>query len=88
MPTFQITLSEPLQRFVAGQVAVLGFNHSDQYFEHLIEEEKRKNLEEHYMMKVREALDQNEWVAEKGFWQWVNEDTRTRRNIRQKEAMS
>jgi len=38
MSTMQINLSEPLQRFVVGQVAELGLDCPDQYFERLLED--------------------------------------------------
>ena len=56
MTTLQINLSEPLQRFVAGRVAELGLDRADQYFEQLLEEERKKRLDEYYMEKIREGL--------------------------------
>ena len=53
----QITLSEPLQRFVQGRVAELELDRPDQYIEQLLEEEQRRRLEEYYMEKVREGLE-------------------------------
>ena len=88
MATFHITLSESLHQFVAEQVAEKGLDHSDQYFAQLIEAEQRKNFDDYYMEKVQEAIDQNEWIAEKEFWQLVDEDTHTRRNARKLEAVS
>ena len=44
MSTLQINLSEPLQQFVAGRVAELGLERADQYFEQLLEVERKKRL--------------------------------------------
>jgi hypothetical protein len=52
----QITIPEPLQRFVQGRVAELGFDQPDQYIEQLLEEDWRKKRDEYYMEKVREGL--------------------------------
>ena len=56
MSTLQINLSEPLQRFVAGRVAELGLDRVDQYFEQLIEEERRKRLEDYYLEECQKGL--------------------------------
>jgi antitoxin ParD1/3/4 len=56
MSTFQIMLSEPLQQFVLGQVAELGLDRPDQYFEQLLEDERQRKLEEYYLEKCREGL--------------------------------
>ena len=56
MSTVQINLSEPLQQFVARQVAELGLDRADQYFEQLLEEERQKRLEEYYYKKCLEGL--------------------------------
>ena len=48
MPALQIDISEPLQQFVAGQIAELGLDRPDQYFEQLLEEERQRRLEEYY----------------------------------------
>ena len=56
--------------------------------EPLLEEEQRQGFDNHCMEKVQEAIDQNEWIAEKEFWQLVEEDTHTRRNARKLEAVS
>ena len=42
MPTSQVVLPEPLQQFVQRRVVELGLAHSDQYFEQLLEEDRRK----------------------------------------------
>ena len=39
--TFQISLPEPLQQFVVGQVAELNLDPPDQYFEQLLEEDRQ-----------------------------------------------
>lgn len=87
MTTFQITLSEPLQQFVLGRVAELGFDQPDQYFEKLLEEEQRRTLDEYYTEKIQEAIDRDEWIAEDEFWNKVDECTRLRRSTRQAEAV-
>ena len=56
MPTLQITISEPFQQFVISRVAELGFDCPDQYFEKLLEEDKRRKLEDYFMEKVNEGL--------------------------------
>ena len=56
MPTLQIDISEPLEQFVVGQVAELGFERPDQYFEQLLEEERQRRLEEYYLEKCREGI--------------------------------
>jgi len=86
MPTIQITLPEPLQRFVLGRVAELGLDRPDQYFEQLLEEEQRRNFDDYCMEKIQEVIDRDEWIAEEEFWKRVDEETQTRRNIRQMET--
>jgi hypothetical protein len=88
MPTFQITLSEPLQQFVLGRVAELGLDRPDQYFEKLLEGEQNKKFDDYCMAKVQEAIDQDEWIAEDDFWKLVDEDTQTRRNTRKQGVAS
>jgi methionyl-tRNA synthetase len=88
MLTFQITLSEPLQQFVLDEVAELGLDRPDQYIEQLLEEVQSRKFDNYCMEKVQEAIDQNEWIAEKEFWKLVDEDTQTRRKARQAEAIS
>ena len=56
MSTLQINLSEPLQQFVAKQVAELGLDRADQYFEQLLEEERQKRLEEYYLRECQKGL--------------------------------
>jgi len=87
MPTIQITLPEPLQQFVLGKVVELGLDQPDQYFERLLEEEQRRTFDDDCMEKVQEAIDRDEWIAEKEFWHLVDEDTRKRRNARKAEAL-
>ncbi|MDR0328191.1 MAG: hypothetical protein LBI05_07855 [Planctomycetaceae bacterium] len=78
MPTLQIMLSEPLQQFVLGQVAELGLDCPDRYFEQLLEDERRKRLDEYYMEKVREGLasGQPHRITEENrdaFWNGIKE---------------
>ena len=87
MPTLQITLSEPMQLFVLSKVAELGLDRPDQYFAKLLEEEQHKNFDDYCMEKVQEAIDQDEWIANEEFWKLVDEDTRTRRNVRKMETV-
>jgi len=69
MATFHITLSESLHQFVTEQVAEKGLDHSDQYFEQLIEKEQRKSLEEYYWEKVQEGLVSGPPIrVTPGFW--------------------
>ena len=88
MPTLQITLSEPMQQFVLGKVAELGLDRPDQYVEKLLEEEQHRWFDDYCMEKVQKAIDRDEWIAEDEFWQQVDENTRTRRNVRKAEAVS
>ena len=87
MSTLQINLSEPLQQFVARQVAELGLDRADQYFEQLLEEEQHRKFDDYCMAKVQEAIDQNEWIAEEEFWKMVDQDTQNRRNTCKAEAV-
>jgi hypothetical protein len=87
MSTLQINLSESLQQFVAKQVVELGLDRPDQYFEQLLEEERQKQFDDYCMLKVQEAIDQNEWIPEDEFWRRVNQDTQTRRNACETEAV-
>jgi len=87
MSTLQINLSEPLQRFVIGQVAELGLDRVDQYFEQLLEEEQHRKFDDYCMVQVQEAIDQNEWIAEEDFWKMVDQDTQNRRNIHRVEVV-
>ena len=82
MTTFQITLPEPLRQFALGRVAELGLDSPDQYFEQLLEEDRLRKRDEFYMEKVREAIEQDEWVTEDQFWNQIDENTRTRRKAR------
>ena len=69
MPTLQVTLPEPLWQFVQSRVVELGLDHSDQYFEQLLEEERRKKIDEYYMEKVREGLESGPPIrVTPGFW--------------------
>jgi len=94
MPTFQITLQEPLQQFVQNRVAELGLDHSDQYFEQLLEEERRKKIDEYYMEKVREGLESGPPIRvteenRNAFWNGIKEEIRQRHdNRRQKKSAS
>jgi len=87
MSTIQITLPEPLQRFVQGRVAELGLDRPDQYVEKLIEEAQRNTFDDYCMEKVQVAIDRDEWIAEDEFWKQVDADTQTRRNARKAEAV-
>jgi hypothetical protein len=86
MLTIQITLPEPLQQFVLGRVAELGLDRLDQYIEQLLEEEQRRKFDDYCIEKVREVIDRDEWIAEEEFWQRVDQETHTRRSIRQMET--
>lgn len=88
MPTLQITLSEPLQQFVMGEVDELGLEHPDQYFEKLLKEEQRRRFDNFCMEKIQEAIDQDEWITEDEFWRRVDEDMQTRRQTRKAEVVS
>ena len=69
MTTLQINLSEPLQRFVAGRVAELGFDRADQYFERLLEEERQKRLEEYYLRECQKGLASGPLIPiTPGYW--------------------
>ena len=69
MPTLQITLPEPLQKFVMNRIAELGFDCPDQYFEKLLEEERQRKLEDYYMEKVNEGLASGPPIrVTPGFW--------------------
>jgi len=94
MPTFQITLPEPLQQFVLSRVIELGLERPDQYFEKLLEEEQNRKLDDYYMEKVREGLASGPpvWVTEENrnaFWNGIKEKIRLQHEKRcQKESMS
>jgi hypothetical protein len=69
MSTLQITLSEPLQRFVKGRVAELGLDHPDQYVEKLLEDEQRRQLDEYYWREVQKGLNSGQPIkVTPGFW--------------------
>ena len=69
MSTIQITLPEPLQRFVQGRVAELGLDQPDKYIEQLLEEEQRRRLEEYYMEECRKGLESGPLIpVTPGFW--------------------
>ena len=89
MSTLQINLSEPLQRFVAGRVAELGFDRADQYFEQLIEEERQKRLEEYYYEKCLEGLASGPSIPiTPDFWDEIKRGILQRyEDRRKKEAM-
>jgi hypothetical protein len=91
MSTIQITLSEPLQRFVVKQVAELGLDQPDQYIEQLVEEERRKKRDEYYMEKCREAIETNRWtqVTEENrqeFWDGIRQKAKQLRDTRSSES--
>ena len=91
MSTIQITLSEPLQRFVVKQVAELGLDQPDQYIEQLVEEERRRKRDEYYMEKCREAIDANRWtrVTEENkqeFWDGIRQKAKQLRDARSLES--
>ena len=93
MSTIQITLSEPLQRFVVKQVAERGLDQPDQYIEQLLEEERRKKRDEYYYQKCLEGIasgpgtivtDENR----EAFWNGIKERVRQRQeNRRKKESV-
>ena len=71
----QITLSEPLQRFVVKQTAELGLDQPDQYIEQLVEEERRKKRDEYYMEKCREGLASGATIPiTSGFWDEIADE--------------
>jgi hypothetical protein len=75
MSTIQITLSEPLQRFVVKQVAELGLDQPDQYIEQLLEEERRKKRDEYYMEKCQEGLASGATIPiTPGFWDEIADE--------------
>jgi len=70
MSTIQITLPEPLQQFVQGRVVELGLDQPDQYFEQLLKEEQRRQLEEYYMEECRKGLESGPSIPiMPGFWE-------------------
>jgi len=93
MSTIQITLSEPLQRFVVKQTAELGLDQPDQYIEQLVEEERRRKRDEYYMEKCREGLASGPAIRvtdenREAFWSGIKEEIRQRcENHRKKESV-
>ena len=93
MSTMQITLSEPLQRFVVKQVAELGLDQPDQYIEQLLEEERRKKRDEYYYQKCLEGLASGPAIRiteenNEAFWDGITEEVRQRHeNRRKKESV-
>ena len=90
MSTIQITLSEPLQRFVVKQVAERGLDQPDQYIEQLLEEERRRKRDEYYMEKCREAIERGQPTRitnenHDAFWNGIMERARQRHENRQKK---
>ena len=90
MSTIQITLSEPLQRFVIRQVAELGLDQPDQYIEQLLEEERRRKRDEYYMEKCREGLASGPAIRltdenREAYWNGMMERVRQRHANRQKK---
>jgi antitoxin ParD1/3/4 len=75
MPTLQITLPEPLQQFVLRQIAELGLESPDQYFERLLEDDRRRKRDEFYMEKVREGLAGGPPIpVTPGFWDAIADE--------------
>ena len=75
MTTLQITLPEPLQQFVLGRVTELGLDGPDKYFEQLLEEERRRELDDYYMEKVREGLASGPPIrVTPGFWDRIADE--------------
>ena len=88
MPTIQISLSEPLQRFVQHRVAELGLDQPDQYIEQLLEEERCRKRDEYYMEKCREGLTSGQSITvteenREAFWNGMKEKIRQRYENRQ-----
>jgi len=66
----QIMLSEPFQQFVLGRVAELGLDRPEQYVEQLLEEERRRRIDEYYMEKCREGLASGPPIpVTPGYWE-------------------
>jgi len=87
MSTFQINLSEPLRQFVVGQVAELGFDRPDQYFEQLLEEERQRRLEEYYYEKCLEGLASGQSIPiTPGYWDELADRIEHRVNERKRKA--
>jgi len=75
MSTIQITLPEPLQRFVQHQVAELGLDQPDQYIEQLLEEERRRKRDEYYYQKCLEGIASGPAIpVTSGFWDAVADE--------------
>ena len=93
MTTLQINLSEPLRQFVARQVAELGLDRPDQYFEQLLEEERQKRLEEYYLEECRKGLASGPPIRvteenRDAFWNGIKEEIRQKHaNRLKKEAV-
>ena len=90
MTTLQITLPEPLQQFVLGRVTELGLDCPDKYFEQLLEEERRRKLEDYYMEKVREGLASGPPIRvteenRDAFWSGVKEKIRQQHESRRRK---
>ena len=91
MSTIQITLPESLQRFVVKQVAELGLDQPDQYFEQLLEEERRRKQDEYYMEKCQEAIDADRWTQvtdenRQEFWDRIRQKAKQLRDARSLES--
>ena len=89
MSTIQITLPEPLQRFVQGRVAELGLDQPDQYIEQLLIEEQRRKLEEYYMREVQKGLDSGQPIRvteenREAFWNGIKEEILRKHESRRK----
>ena len=90
MSTIQITLSEPLQRFVVKQVAELGLDQPDQYIEQLVEEERRRKRDEYYYQKCLEGIASGPGIFiteenNEAYWDEMKERIRRRYESRQKK---
>ena len=90
MSTLQITLPESLQRFVHGKVAELGLDQPDQYIEQLLEEEKRRRLEEYYLEECRKGLESGPSIRvteenRTAFWDGIKEEIFQKRESRHKK---
>jgi hypothetical protein len=91
MPTIQLTLSEPLQRFVQHQVTERGLDQPDQYIEQLLEEERCRKRDEYYMEKCREGLASGQWTTvtdenREAFWDGIRQKTKKLRAARASES--
>ncbi|MDR3183526.1 MAG: hypothetical protein LBT89_11535 [Planctomycetaceae bacterium] len=81
MSTINVTLSQPLEQFVARQVAYLECTDSSEYVEQLIEAdlERQRQVDEHHWQLVQEGLASGTPVSADEFWQQVHKETERRR---------